>query len=454
MPTRRIANFVAMTNFGKLSPQVVARAKVCIRDVFGTMLGGLGTKTATIARQMALEELGGREEATVFGAGKKAPCTAAAFANCVAASVLDYDDGHAISGLHPTAVIVPAALALAEREKVSGKTFIEAVVAGCEAGIRANHMFRYSPKHPFLHGSGAGGSYGAAAACAKILGLDEEGVFNALSIAGAHAPIAEAWIITATGPMTKECIGWGGLSSVASALLAKRHFTGSLTIYDETETDRSVLETLGKTYEILNLYFKPHTACRITHAAIDAALEIVKKHSITPEKVSKVTVETHKTANLLSSRRPVSIEQAQYSFPFVIGAAIAERAVGPRQMQDSRLSDPEILREADKVVLKHNPVFDSLYPGQYPSSVTVETKDGNKYQLRRDIPRGDVKDPLSEEELRAKFYALATNEIGEESTGILSKSIDRLETLTNVGPLIDLLILSTKKHAPVALPKG
>ncbi|MBI2847322.1 MAG: MmgE/PrpD family protein [Chloroflexi bacterium] len=446
MSTAKTANFIAGIRLEDLPPPVVSKAKVCVRDVFGTMLGGLGTKSAVIARQIALEEMGGREEATLFGAEAKVSCVAAAFANAIAASDLDYDDGHATAGGHPAAPIVPATLAVAEFINAPGKTFLEGVIAGYESMLRANMMFRASPKHPVPsggrtpHASGASGTFGAAAACAKVLGLDENGIFNALSIAGAHAPMSDSSKLPITGAMTKEAIGWGSLTGVAAAFLARRGFTGSTTIYDEAETDRSPLETLGETYEILNTYFKPYAACRYTHSAIDALLELKRKHSLRAEDIARIVVETWRGAAPLNSTRPKSIEQAQYSYPFCMAAAFLEGAVGPAQMAAPRLEDPEILQLADRVVVVHVPALDSRYRGFYPNVITVETKDGNRHQLRKGIPKGEPMNPLTERQLKAKLERLfQQGGLDRNRTRRINETLEHLEELPKIGHLIELM---------------
>ncbi|MBI2847114.1 MAG: MmgE/PrpD family protein [Chloroflexi bacterium] len=445
MDTHRAASFAAKTSLETLPKEVVERAKLHVWDVLGTMLSGLDTSAAQMARETA-KEFGSRKEATLFGTRDKISCAAAAFANSIAASDLDWDDGHSRSGLHPAAPIIPAALAVSEFAEAPGKTLLEAVVAGYELATRAGLLFRASPNHPLPsggrvpHGAGAAGTYGAATACAKVLGLNENGIFNAISIAGAHAPTSDSSKLPTTGAMTKEAIGWGGFTGVVSALLARRGFTGSLTIYDEEKTDKSCLETFGKTYEILNTYFKPYAACRVTHSGIDAILELRKKHSLKAENVSRIVVETHRGAAPLNSTRPTTIEQAQYSYPFCMAAALLEGAVGPQQIADSRLTDPRILQLADKVVVVHVPAFDGIYPNLYPNSVTVETKDGNKYQLRKDIGRGDPRNPLPEKDVKAKLDgALQRMSVSKDSAQRINESLEHLEKLPKVNLLIELL---------------
>ncbi|MBI2847112.1 MAG: MmgE/PrpD family protein [Chloroflexi bacterium] len=437
MDTCSVASFAVNTTFQKLPASVVARAKVGIIDTLGVMLAGLETRTASIARELAAS-MRGVEESTLFGTHIKVPAPTASFANSIAASVLDWDDGHWV-GSHAGAVVIPGALAMAESQKASGKGLIEAVVAGYEVATRAHKLWRPREKQPIHRATGAGGAYGAAAAAGKILGLNREEMTNALGISDTHSPLAEVWVITTTGCMTKECIGWGAMTGVTAALLAKRGFYAPKTVFDDPDVDVSMLETLGKTYETLNFYVKPYPACRLTHNAIDALLEIIQKHSLTSEDISQVVVETHTRAGKLNSKRPITIEQAQYSYPFLLGAVLAEGKLGAEEMADDRLADAKILRQAKKVKLVVNPRLDARYPARYPNIVRVETKDKKHYEMSKEFAKGNVENPLSNAEIEQKFLSSARKALGTRRARSLLETIQNLEDMPGVERLAELL---------------
>ncbi len=447
MDTQTVAKFVTSLDAGKLPRNVKEHAKLCILDNLGVMLGGLEARAARAARSY-VAECGGKRESTLFGTSKKVPAPQAALANCVAASVLDWDDGHNLGG-HPGGVIVPSALAVAEAEGASGKLLLEGVVAGYEVGIRAMEnlcstsaiTYPSSDGKPITtsrpyHSTGAGASYGAAAAAAKISGLDPGQTANALGIDAAHTPITRPYLIPKTGHNVKEVLGWAGITGVESAYLARHGFTGPNTIFDDKETQGTSVDTIGKSFEILNNYFKPYPACRVTHAVLDALLYLMKEHSLKADDVAKVEVLIKKNELSLSSTRPVSIEQAQYSYPWVVGAALACGKLGWREMDDSRLADPVILKQVDKVSLKADSALDVE---RWPGGVVIKTRGGKTYRQLKLMPKGDPQEPMTSADLRAKFVDLATPVIGRAKANKVAKLVDGIEGVGDVRELTALL---------------
>ncbi|MBI2847111.1 MAG: MmgE/PrpD family protein [Chloroflexi bacterium] len=442
MDTRDVVRFIAKTNLEELPPKAVARAKLTIMDTLGVMVGGVETSAATIARE-SIEEMAGKGEATLFGSKTRVPSMLAAFANSVAASALDYDDGNWCA-VHPASQVIPGAIAVAEGVNSSGKSLIEAVVAGYEITLRTADLLRPPPKTTLTHTTGTPGAYGMAATVAKLLNLSENETANALGIAECHAPMSMLTGIAEVGPMTKEAIGPGAMIGVQAALLARRGFTGPPTVYDDGGSDKACLNTLGSTWEILNSYFKPHPACRATHTSIEGFLELTRAHALKKEDIAKVTVEVRNWVTTLNSTRPRSLEQAQYSIPFLLGAAIVYGKVGPEEVSEKRLNDQAILDFAKKVSLVHNPAFDIKFsfenaPKRYAIVLRVETTGGKVYQHERKTPKGDPEDPLTEEELREKFISNTKKALGADAAKKAMEMTQHLETLPSIKPIIDLL---------------
>ena len=453
MDTKGAARFIASLRLDEMRPEVVARAKLCIMDAVGTMLGGLDTQVARIARGL-VESRGGKEESTLFGSGVKVPASQAVFANCVAASALDFDDGHRLGG-HPASVVVPSALAVAEAQGASGTALMEGVVAGYEIAVRAVQNLvgpemggHYGLPVPATgqsyNNTGPGGAYGAAAAAAKVLSCNEAETANALGIAAAHTPSMRPVQIHITGHMVKEGIGWGGFTGVEAAYLAQHGFTGPNTIFDDDRTKGTSVDTLGSTFEILNNYFKPYPSCRRTHTALDALLALIEQHSLSADDVATVSVLASRRDMALNSLRPVSIEHAQYSFPFVVGAVLAYGHHGPDTMTEEKLTDPAILRQAEKVVLKSDP---SLGGREHMAEVTIETVAGQTYRLRKRVRKGDREEPMSEAELTAKFLALASPVVGADTANKALEVIQDLGTLEDVRELAALLDRALRQAA-------
>jgi len=444
MNTKDVADFILDTNFDRLPLEVINKAKLCILDTLGGAIAAHNTKSAGIMRGL-IRSMGGKEEATLFGLGLKAPLAGAALVNGIMSTVLDTDDGcfSPVGHLgHIGGCVIPAALAVGEREGSTGVEFLEAVVVGYETALRKGWIVR-EPEPKKGWSTGGIGAYGAAAAAAKLLKLTRDEIINTLGICEAHHPMPKLGGRVLPGPvtvaMTKESMHWATMTGVMAVLLAQGGFTGSSTIYDDPNYDPSPLDTLGKEYLIINVYFKPHCACRAIHSALDIILEMVKKQTLNPDDVVGITVEIRKGASRFYDPRPVSIEQAEFSIPFLVGAALVDGKVGPEQVRESRLSDKTILKQADKVKVVFSEAMEAIYPQKCGAIVTVETKDGKKHKVQRDIPRGEPEDPLSHKEIEDKFREWATTVMDKDRAEEVLACTNNLESLDNIGKLVDLL---------------
>ncbi|MGD9046031.1 MAG: MmgE/PrpD family protein [Desulfobacterales bacterium] len=443
MNTKDVAKFVEKTRIQSLPSGVASIGRQKILDTLGVMFAGLDTRAAKIARHF-VEAKGGTDETTLFGSDIKVPSSESAFAHTIAATDLDYDDGH-WWGVHPAAAIIPALLSVAEMANSTGAEFLEAVVAAYEVHLRSGDIFSPPPKLFLQHCSGTCGAYGVAAGAAKLLRLSNAQIINAIGIAGAHAPIAPLWGLAEAGPMTKECMGWGAKTGVEAALLARLGFTGPPVIFDDENNDRSALKTLGATYEIMNSYFKPYAACRMAHVPIDIVLDIMKGHSLAPDDILKITVETRKWASSLKNSRPVSVEQAIYSIPFSVGAAVADGEVGPKQIREDRLNDPKILKQVDKVELVYNPELDEGYQERWKAAVQIDTQP-ESYRVQRPFAKGDLQNPFTEEALKAKFLGAASGLLGNKGAEEIMNAILEIEALSQIGQLMTLIKSSIQEN--------
>ncbi len=442
MDTKGAAAFVASLNLEATPQKVVKHAKLCVMDTLGVMLGGLDTGAARIARDV-VSLWPNQDGVTLFGSQKRVSPPQAAFANCISASALDMDDGHNLGG-HPGAVIVPAVLAAAEATGASGKLFLEGVVTGYEIAIRAMETMvaqesggavAFPATGEPYHSTGTGAAYGAAAGAAKVLGLGVEGIAQAINIASAHTPSTRPYQIQVLGHNAKECIGWAGITGVEAAYLAKHGFTGPNSFFDDERARGTSVDSIGSTFELVNNYFKAYPSCRYTHAALDGALVLIKEKSLNGEGIRRIRLSLKKHHAALNNPRPATIEQAQYSFPFVLGAVLAYGHHGPDTMTDEKLRDSAILREAEKIVLEPDP---SLDKDRWPAHVSIETTDGKNYQLYVPIPKGDPKNLLSESELTSKFNTVSLPALGQDGA---KKALDTIKSLESLGDVRELTAL-------------
>jgi len=439
MSTKDVANFITTTSFDRLPTDVVAKAEVAIRDHLGVLLAAHDDKAVAAARKVAIA-MGGREEATLIGIGVKVPCNLAALVNTVMTRTLDMDDGaYRATGhlAHAGGVVVPSSLEVAERQNATGKQLIEAVVVGYEVALRAGWIISlwgmFAP-------AGMAGTYGAAAAAAKLLGLSTGETADALGVAEAHCLYPSRAKRFNRMAMTKEAAGWGAMTGVTAALLAQAGFNGPDTLFDLLEYNKEPLATLGKEWEIMGLYFKPYSSCRATHAPLDGVFQLIKQHNLTADNIKIVTTGVSAAfATMFANYRPRNIWQAQFSIPFVIGAALADSEVGPLQIAENRLADATLLNQVDKVKVVSDPEVDALASskGMRSCRIKIETKDGRQFETFVSYPKGSPENPLSEEELLGKFRKLATRAVGVERTADLVKCLDELEHLTNINKLVE-----------------
>jgi len=391
------------------------------------------------ARKVAIA-IGGKPESTIIGTKVKVPCNIGAMVNAVMGSTLDMDDG-AMGATghkgHVGATVVPSSLSVAQRQTATGRDLIEAVLVGYEVALRTGWMLNIAGKPPL---AGTVTTYGAAAAAAKLLRLSPGQIADAIGIAEAHCPYPPFETIFWAKGMTKEAMGWAAMTGVTAALLAQNGFSGPDTIYDSPNYAKTPLETLGKEWEILGLYFKPYCACRVCHAAIDGVLALANEYNLNADDILKITVGVPSTrVDMLAKYRPATTWQAQYSTVFLVAAALLDGEVGPEQIAEDRLSDKAILDLADKVTLVADPEVDALRPRSLASRVKIETKDGKKLETFVSTPKGEPQNPLSEEELRTKFKRLAAMAMGSDEVEDLDKCLVSLEDLSSIEELLERL---------------
>jgi len=425
----------------------VDKAKECLLDWLGSALGGSNLGPASIVVGI-VRSLGGAPESTIVNRQWRTSCVNAALANGVMSHILELDDIHHSSILHPAAPVMPAALALAEREGTDGKTLITAFVAGYEAAIRVGEAVG-SSHYRFWHNTGTCGTFGAAAAAGRVLGLDGEEMASALGSAGTQA--SGLWQFMAEGAMSKHLHpGRAASSGVLSALLAKGGFTGSTSILEgergfcsATSIDHNlgrIAEGLGGSFKILETSFKVHASCRHTHPAVDAALQIMEREEIRPEEIARVVIETYPdAAKIAGIEDPRTPYEAKFSLKYCVSAALSKGRLGVEEFSEELLNDPgirDLMRECNVAI---DPALGEEYPARWPSKVEVVTVRGRRHAASVDHPLGDPENPLLLEGLIGKFRGLASRALPEARVDRIFDTALGLEDITDVGRLAELL---------------
>jgi 2-methylcitrate dehydratase PrpD len=434
MDTRDIIlEFITHSTLDDFHSDVVLLAKRSLLDVIGNIIAGVCTKASTVARNFASGFIF-PQEATLFGSKQKVPCAVAAFANSIMASDLDADDGHRGAMGHPGAAVVAASLAVGEKEKLNGKSLLQAIVVGYEIATRMGTIANKHHKARYI-GSGHWASFGVAAAAVKLMKMEKENCLSALGICDAHTPKAPMeWMFSGDHPMIKEAIGWGAFTGVTSAMLAENGIRGTISFCDN---EKKIFNTLGREYEFEKIYFKQHACCRYTHPAINGVLWLKNSKKFKNEEIAKINIGTFDFALHLRSQCPKSIQEAEYSVPFTVGAALAYGQVGPTEICEEKLQDSKILALANKVQLYLDADIQKQFPAHTLARVEVKLTDGSTLTVDPFPLKGDYQNPFTQEELEDKFRRFSASRLKDTHINEIISFCDKADQIDDISSIME-----------------
>ena len=446
--TAKVAEFVVNTKYENIPSKAMETGKLAVRDCLGVALAGSREEDAKICAEIARQEAA-KEEATVIGQRFKSSALHAAFANGTAAHAMDFDHSFTLMG-QPTAPIIPAIFSLGESLGASGRELLEAYAIGFEVTGKLAYSLRDSA-HDGWHAPSTLGSFGAAAGCAKLLGLEAAKVEMALGIAASMA----SGIVCNFGTMTKPLhVGLGARNGVLAAKLAQGGYTANgkaieakMGFYDVFHSGALVheeaIEELGRSYalETDGIRIKPYPCGGLTHQAIDAALEFRSKHGITPEMVDSVTVDVMShTYDRIIFKIPQTGIQGKFCMPYLLARAIIDGRVFIDAFTESAVRDPHVLKLAERIEMRLAKDLPAKNLGSRPCRVTLRLKNGDVYTRDVEHSKGGPEVPLTQEELKAKFVGCAREALSEASTERAWEDLNQLETLQDIRPLCRLLM--------------
>jgi 2-methylcitrate dehydratase PrpD len=447
---RRLAEFTASLTFGAVPPDVVASVRLRTLDILGIALAASTRDTAPSILGM-LEAWGTSGDCTVIGAKRTASPPLAVLANGSLAHSLDFDDTHAASITHASAVVVPVALALGEAGGLDGRSVVTAAVAGYEAitriGLAASGAFHARG----FHATAVCGPFAAALVAGRLTGLGADRLTAALGIAGSFASGVMEYL--EDGSWVKRVhAGWAGQGGVVAAALAAGDFTGPATILEGRfglyrtllglEPAREPFENLGTRWETPGIGFKPYPCCHYNHAYLDCALELRQTHRLDPADVGAVEclVPAGQVPIVCEPRaaklRPRTAYDAQFSLPYSVACALLDGQVDLDTYAAERLDDPARLELASRVTHTVDP--DSRFPRGFPGWVRVRLKDGRTLEARTPDGRGGVERPLPPEAIVEKFRANATRALPPARVAELERLVLRLDQLSDVRSVTTL----------------
>ena len=449
--SRRLAEFLAETTYADLPADVVAESNRATLDWFGSALAGSLEPPARIAQRVA-RGLGNSGEATMLSAGR-ASASASALANGVATHILELDDVHKGSTLHAAAPVIPAALAVAEREHASGHAFTLAVALGYDTALRVGEAV--NPSHyRYWHPTGTAATFGAAAAAASILGLDASQMLDALGSAGTQA--AGLWEFNADGAMSKSLHpGKAAFNGVLAADLARAGFTGARRILEgergffratAASHDASrVTDGLGTRWKITENCYKLHSCCGHTHTAIDVAQDIRARRDWTAasalDAISCIEIQTYGPGyEIVKDANPTTPYRAKFSIAYCVAAALVDGAVALEQFASERFDErgvvhPEIATLLSQVRVRVDDDLTAMYPARWPTRVVISLRDGGEERGASDYPRGNPENPVPTAVLEEKFLSLVAPRFGERQAGRLLAAVNRIDDCEDVHAL-------------------
>ena len=446
--TAKIAEFVTELKYTSIPTAAVQTAKIAMRDCLGVALAGSKEEDAKICAQIARQE-NAREEAAVIGQGFKTSALQAAFANGTAAHALDFDHSFTLMG-QPTAPIIPAIFALGESLGASGRQLIEAYVAGYEVTGKLAHSLR-DTAHDGWHAPSTLGSFGAAAACGKLLGLSASQVEMALGMAASMA----SGIVANFGTMTKPLhVGLGARNGVLAAKLAQGDYTanpkaiesgfGFYQVFHQGAPIREQpIEELGRSFALLRggLRIKPYPCGGLTHQVIDAVLEFRAKHGLIPEMIEAVDVDVVKhTFDRIVFRVPQTGIQGKFCMPYLVARAIIDGKIGLDIFTDSAVRDGNVLKLAERVQMNLDTNLKKTDLGGRPCRVTIRLKNGQSYSREAQHAKGGPEFPMTEEELKEKFTECARRALSPDAAQRALVHIEGLDRLDDLRTLSEILM--------------
>jgi len=448
--TAKMSRWAAGLRFEDLSQDAVYQAKRFLLDSVGCALGGYRQHDVTIALAV-LDEIAGRGPATVIGSGKKIDPVSASLANALMIRCMDYNDIYwKQDPCHPSDIF-PAALACCERAGSDGKELIVGLVLGHEFEMRfCETAFPGIRERGWHHATLT--AFVSPIVAGRALHLNWEQIQHAIGISASRQCTLGAVTAGKLTMMKNTVDPLATQSGVLAAMLAEKGYSGPEHVVDGKEglthcfgpdwKLNLLTDGLGDSWRITQCGMKAFPTEALTHTPISAVLDLVKGNDLRPDRVEKIQVRSlARAADILSDPSkydPRSKETADHSLPYVIAAALVDRQVTPAQFTMEKIMDPEIREQLKKVEVVADPEIEKVFPALQRVVVNITTVEGRTFTQQLDFPKGDPRNPLSDQEVEEKFSALAEGVLSTRAQKKLKNAIWNLENIDSIGRLMAL----------------
>ena len=437
--TGALAQYVLTSRPSDLPDNVRREAKRSWLNIVGCALGGARHPTVDMMDDV-LAEATGPGVATLLGRGKKTDVLHATLLNCYASSVYSYDDTHAEAIIHPAGPVFAATLALAERNRISGRDLLHAFALGVEISCRLSKAISVAPAKGNIawSQSGVASGVGVALAAGKLLGLDAAQLRAAIGIAASQAAGIRSLHATMCVPLMPS---QGGQTGLRAALLAAKDFTGGtqalerrygfLTSFCEQANTDALVGALGSRFEILKNTYKPYPCGIVIHPMLDACLELRQDPAVTADNITKVDIKASAGAMALCNNPlPPGEFEAHVSLHHWCATALLRGYTGIDVLFDKYVQDPEIRAFQEKITAVQTEGI--AHDG---TVVTITLKDGSTRVKQIEHGIGSTLNPMTDAQLEAKFAGMAEPVIGAERTKATIARCWGIEGLADAGEI-------------------
>jgi 2-methylcitrate dehydratase PrpD len=446
--TQPLSVYIISDRAAQLPQQIIERAKVHILDTFGAMVSGAALKPGKVCIDFVRVQAG-LQESTVVASNVRTSAILAAMANAMSAHADETDDAHFPTVTHPGSVILPAALAIAEKEHRPGMDLIVAVVLGYDVMCRVNKALdREIVSNRGFHPGSICAAFGAVATASRLLGLSARQVSYALGMAGTQACGINTWRQDPEHIDKALCYsGAPARNGVTAALMAQAGFTASSTVFEGEEnildaySDRphpeEIVKELGSRYEILDTSIKKYPGGQPMQATLEGYFRLVKEQSLKgKEQIQKIVVRLPESQARTINDRHMPDVNCQY----LLSVAMIDGKIDFQNSHDfERMHDPEVVELKKRIQIVADAELTKRHPAVRSAIVEINTFDGRHHEILIDRLPGAPYNPLSAAEIDEKFLSLCVPVLGAKRSREVAEATKNLQNLVDVTPLAALL---------------
>jgi 2-methylcitrate dehydratase PrpD len=442
--TLKFAQLVHALKYEDIPDEVTKKAKFIIRDGLGNQIAASAISEPARKVIEIVKEWGGKPESTVVGYGFKVPAPMAAMCNAMMGHGVELDDAHGSGLIKAGSVMVPSLMALAEANNKSGKEVVTALIAGYEVAIRIAKAINPGHRQRGFHTTGTVSAIGVAAAGAKLLGCDVNGIASAIGLAAMQSAGIQSYLDDPC--MAKPFSpGKSALNGTMAAVMVSRGFTGPkkalegregfFNAYCDDIRVGDLLDGLGEKFAIMEVGFKPHAACRYAHGPIDLAQQFFHEDNVRLQDVDSIRVNMCELSIRQASKpKPPNLNAAMGSTQFSVALALEIGRNGLREYWDGFKNQTIHDASSTQTTLVCEPAYGVT--GRQ-AAVELTLKDGRVLRREQPEPKGEPANPLTDQELSDKFTGLVKMVKGAGNLGpALSEKLMNLENQASVKEII------------------